>query len=81
MQKPKSLRPWQPDLSTALPASPREWLADDYQLYFLLDLVDEKAHSSSAGLRKKTLRELKSCDARCRVRTSDILLVRQALYR
>ncbi len=24
-----------------LPLSPREWLAEDHQVYFLLDLVDE----------------------------------------
>ena len=41
MQKPKSFRPWQPDQSTLLPPSPREWLAEDHQVYFLLDLVDE----------------------------------------
>jgi len=41
MQKPKSFRPWQADQTTLLPASPREWLADDHQVYFLLDLVDE----------------------------------------
>jgi hypothetical protein len=27
--------------TTLLPPSPREWLADDHQVYFLLDLVDE----------------------------------------
>jgi len=41
MQKPKSFRPWQPDQTTLLPPSPREWLADDHQVYYLLDLVDE----------------------------------------
>jgi transposase len=41
MQKLKSFRPWQPDQTTLLPPSPREWLADDHQVYFLLDLVDE----------------------------------------
>ena len=41
MQMPKSFRPWQPDQTTLLPPSPREWLADDHQVYFLLDLVDE----------------------------------------
>lgn len=41
MQKPKSFRPGQPDQTTLLPTSPREWLADDQQVYFLLDLVDE----------------------------------------
>ena len=41
MQKPKSFRPWQPDQTTLLPPSPREWLAEDHQVYFLLDLVDE----------------------------------------
>jgi transposase len=41
MQKPKSFRPWQPEQTTLLPPSPREWLADDHQVYFLLDLVDE----------------------------------------
>ena len=41
MQKRKTFRPWQPDQSTLLPPSPREWLAEDHQVYFLLDLVDE----------------------------------------
>ena len=42
MQKLKSFRPWQPDQTTTfLLPSPREWLAEDHQVYFLLDLVDE----------------------------------------
>jgi transposase len=41
MQKPKSFRPWNPEQTTLLPPSPRDWLADDHQVYFLLDLVDE----------------------------------------
>jgi transposase len=41
MQKPKSFRPWQPEQTTLLPPSPREWLSPDHQVYFLLDLVDE----------------------------------------
>ena len=41
MKKPKSFRPWQPDQTTLLRPSPREWLADDHQVYFVLDLVDE----------------------------------------
>ena len=41
MQKPKSFRPWQHEQSTLLPPSPREWLSQDHQVYFLLDLVDE----------------------------------------
>ncbi|QNI69716.1 IS1182 family transposase [Cyanobium sp. NS01] len=41
MQKPKSFRPWQPEQTTLLPPSPREWLSEDHQVYFLLDLVDE----------------------------------------
>jgi hypothetical protein len=41
MQKPKSFRPWQPEQTTLLPPSPREWLSEDHQAYFLLDLVDE----------------------------------------
>ena len=41
MQKLKSFRPWQPDQTTLLPPSPREWLAEDHQVYFLLDLVEE----------------------------------------
>ena len=40
MQKPKSFRPWQPEQTTLLPPSPREWLADDHQVYFLLDLTE-----------------------------------------
>jgi transposase len=41
MQKRKTFRPWQPEQTTLLPPSPREWLAQDHQVYFLLDLVDE----------------------------------------
>jgi transposase len=41
MQKRKTFRPWQPEQTTLLPPSPREWLAEDHQVYFLLDLVDE----------------------------------------
>ncbi|MBM5794321.1 MAG: IS1182 family transposase [Cyanobacteria bacterium K_DeepCast_0m_m1_088] len=41
MQKPKSFRPWQPEQTTLLPPSPREWLSPDHQVYFLLDLVEE----------------------------------------
>jgi hypothetical protein len=39
MQKPKSFRPWEPEQTTLLPPSPREWLSEDHQAYFLLDLV------------------------------------------
>ena len=49
MQKPKSFRPWQPDQTTLLPPSPREWLAEDHQVYFLLDLVDELDLSQILG--------------------------------
>ncbi|WP_216904688.1 hypothetical protein [Synechococcus sp. CCY 9618] len=41
MQKRKTFRPWQPEQNTLLPPSPREWLSEDHQGYFLLDLVDE----------------------------------------
>ncbi len=41
MEKPKKFRPWQPDQTTLLTPSPREWLAEDHQVYCLLDLVDE----------------------------------------
>jgi transposase len=41
MRKPKSFRPWQPEQTTLLPPSPSDWLSDDHQVYFLLDLVDE----------------------------------------
>ena len=37
----KTFRPWQPEQTTLLPPSPREWLSEDHQVYFLLDLVDE----------------------------------------
>ena len=37
----KTFRPWQPEQTTLLPPSPREWLSGDHQVYFLLDLVDE----------------------------------------
>jgi hypothetical protein len=41
MQKSKSFRPWQPEQATLLPPSPRDCLAEDHQVYFLLDLLDE----------------------------------------
>jgi hypothetical protein len=41
MQKPNSFRPWRPDQTTLLPPSPREWLAENHQVYFLLDRLDE----------------------------------------
>jgi len=41
MQKRKTFRTWQPEQTTLLPPSPREWLSDDHQVYFLLDLIDE----------------------------------------
>jgi transposase len=41
MQNRKTFRPWQPEQTTLLPPSPREWLSEDHQVYFLLDLVDE----------------------------------------
>lgn len=41
MQKPKSLCPWQPEQTTLLQPSPREWLSDDHHVSFLIDLVDE----------------------------------------
>jgi hypothetical protein len=40
MQKPKSFRPWQPEQTTLLPPSPRDWLAEDHQVYFLLALSE-----------------------------------------
>jgi hypothetical protein len=41
MQKLKTFRPWHPEQTTLLPPSPSDWLSDDHQVYFLLDLVDE----------------------------------------
>jgi hypothetical protein len=41
MQKRKTFRPWQPEQTSLLPLSPREWLSEDHQVYFLLDLVDK----------------------------------------
>ena len=41
MQKLKTFRPWQPEQTSLLPASPSDWLTSDHQVYFLLDLVDE----------------------------------------
>jgi transposase len=38
---PKSFRPWQPKQTTLLPPSPSDWLSDDHQVDFLLNLVDE----------------------------------------
>jgi hypothetical protein len=45
MQQPKSFRPLQPEQTTLLPPSPREWLAEDHHVNFRLDLVDELDHS------------------------------------
>jgi transposase len=41
MQKRKSFGPWQPKQPNLLLPSPREWLSEDYQVYILMDLVDE----------------------------------------
>ena len=41
MQKRKTFRPWPPEQTSLLPASPSDWLTADDQVYFLLDLVDE----------------------------------------
>jgi transposase len=38
---PKTFRPWQPEQTTLLPPSPSDWLSEDHQVYFLLDLVNE----------------------------------------
>lgn len=37
----KKFRKWTPDQLWLLPPSPREWLADDHLIYFLLDTVGE----------------------------------------
>jgi hypothetical protein len=37
----KTFRPWQPEQTTLLPPSPSDWLSDELQVYFLLDLVAE----------------------------------------
>ena len=47
MQKPKSFRPWLPDQITLLLTSSREWLAEDYQGYFMLDPLQELDFSES----------------------------------
>jgi hypothetical protein len=49
MQKSKSFRPWQPDRTSLLPPLPHEWLADDHQVVFLLNLVDELDLSAILG--------------------------------
>lgn len=41
MQKRKIYLPWQPNQTTLLPPLPREWLAEDYHVHFLLFLVHE----------------------------------------
>jgi hypothetical protein len=41
MQKRKTFCPRQPEQTTLLPTSPREWLSQDHQVYFLLDLIDQ----------------------------------------
>jgi hypothetical protein len=38
---PKIFRPWQPEQTNLLPPSPSDWLSEDHQVCFLLDLVDE----------------------------------------
>jgi transposase len=37
----KTFRPWLPGQTSLLPPSPSDWLSNDHQVYFLLDLVDE----------------------------------------
>jgi transposase len=41
MNKPKTFRPWAPGQTSLLPPSPSDWLSDDHQVYFLLDLVND----------------------------------------
>ena len=41
LQMGKKFRKWTPDQLWLLPPSPREWLADDHLIYFLLDAVGE----------------------------------------
>jgi hypothetical protein len=35
----KTYRPWNPDQDWLLPPSPREWLAEEDLVYFMLDVV------------------------------------------
>lgn len=46
---PKTFRPWHPEQTTLLPPSPSDWLSDDHQVYFLLDLVNELDLSQILG--------------------------------
>ena len=39
MLKHKFLRPCQQEQTTLLPPSPSEWLSEEHQVYFLLDLM------------------------------------------
>jgi hypothetical protein len=41
MHKSKSFCPWQPEQTSLLPPSLSDWLSEDHQVYFPLDLVDE----------------------------------------
>ncbi len=38
---PMTFRPWTPEQTALLPPSPSDWLSDDHQVQFLLDLMDE----------------------------------------
>jgi hypothetical protein len=42
----QAFSPWNPEQTLLLPQSPSDWLTDVYQVYFLLDLVDELGLSS-----------------------------------
>jgi hypothetical protein len=46
MSKPKTFRPWNPELTVLLPPSPVEWLPDQHLMFFLLDLVAELDQSA-----------------------------------
>jgi len=41
MHKSMTRPPWQPEQTTLLLPTLREWLGEVHQVYFLLDLVDE----------------------------------------
>ncbi len=41
MPQPKSFRPWKPAQSSLLPPAPSDWLSDEHQMFFRLDLVNE----------------------------------------
>ena len=65
MSKSKTFRPWNPEQTLLLPASPVEWLPEQHLLFFRLDLVAELDLSAIAAVdEQRDPRGVKAYDPR-----------------